>query len=180
MAIFTALTAALGGTAAAGATAGAAGAASGISGAAGAIGALTGIAGTAMQYAGSQKAQEGQERAEKLREAQMTIESTRQKRQIIRQALVARSDALTAATSQGAAQGSGLQGGLAQIGGQANTNLTGVNQSQQLGQEMFAANRTISRGQTMQSTGSGLSSLGGALVKNQETIGRVGAYSLYG
>jgi len=160
MAVFTALTAALGG----------------VAGTIGAIGTVAGIAGTALQYAGSKKAQKGAERAEKLRESQMALEGTRSRRQILRQALVARSDALSSATAQGAAQGSGLQGGLAQISGQTNTNLTGVNQSQQLGGEMFAANRTISSGQSMQATGSGISSLGGALVKNQETIGRVVEY----
>lgn len=178
MAIFSALTAALTGTAAAGATAGAAagGAATGISGAAGALGTVAGLAGTAAQVVGSMDAAKGAERAEELRRTQMDLEATRSRRQIIRQASLARSTALSNATSQGAAQGSGLQGGIGQIQNEAGGAATASNQNQFLGQQMFGANAQISRGQTTSSIGQGVSSLGGALVKNQQEIGRLGAY----
>jgi hypothetical protein len=85
----------------------------------------------------------------------------------MRQALIAR---------QGAAQGSGLQGGLAQVQNEAGTSTLAVNQNQDTGTQMFGVNRRISQAQTQQSVGSGISSLGGALVKNQQEIGRLGAY----
>lgn len=135
-----------------------------------------GLAGTAVQYAGQKKAQAGAERAEKIRQAQMTIEGTRERRSIVRQAVAARAAALSNATSQGAQDSSGLSGGLAGITAQAGQAATASNQNEGLGTGMFAANRQISQGQSQASTGSGISSLGGALVQNASTIGRVGNY----
>lgn len=178
--IFSALSAALaGGTAAgAGAAAGAAGAATGISGAVGALGTVGGLVGTAMQVKGANEATAGQKTAEDIRKAQMEVEAVRQRRQIIRQALVQRADVLTNATAQGGQGGSGLAGGLAAVSSQRGSNITNVNQSTDIGNQMFSANRRISAGQTMASTGSGISSLGGALVKNQDAIGRLGAFAI--
>jgi len=158
-----------------GSASGAAGATS-LSGLAGAVGTAATIAGTGLQVAGQMKAQEAQEKAETLRNAQMNLEATRQRRQIIRQSLIARGQAVNSATAQGAAEGSGLAGGVSQIASQAGSNLAGVNASQGLGQAMFGANQQLSSAQTMESFGSGLSSLGGALFKNQEQIGRLGTY----
>lgn len=178
MALFSALTAAIGGTAA-GATAGAAGgAAAGISGAVGAIGTIGGLAGTVMQMKGAREAAEGAKTAEDIRKAQQDIEAVRQRRQIIRQGLIARSEALSNATAQGAQGGSGLAGGIAQTVNSTGQQITNVNQSQDLGNQMFRANARISAGQTTQSVGSGISSLAGSLVKSQEQIGRLGAYAI--
>ena len=174
------------GTAATGATATAAGAAAGTSaagGLAGTLSAVSGLAGagltavgTLQQMEGAKKASEAQERAERIRATQMDLEATRQRRQTIRQALIAQGTAMNTAAAQGATEGSGIQGGLAQISGQANTNLAGINASQQLGTQMFAANADYARARTTQSTGSGLASLGGALFSNQQQIGRLGTY----
>lgn len=141
------------------------------------LGVAGGIAGTVVQYAGAQKAQKGQERAEKLREAQMNLENQRQQRQVIRQSTIARAQALSNASNQGAQDGSGLQGGYGQIQGQAGGAFVANNQNQQLGAGMFAANRQISAGQTMSSIGSGISSLGGGLVSGSDTLGRIGNYA---
>ncbi len=141
------------------------------------VGLALGAAGTAVQYAGQKKAQAGAARAERIREAQSTIENTRQQRSIVRQALQARAAATSNAATQGAALGSGLQGGLAQIQGTAGSASVASNQNQGLALNMFDANRTISAGQSQASLGSGLSSLGGGLVQNSETIGRVGNYA---
>lgn len=170
------------GAAAAGAAttaAGAAGAATGLAGSAGALGTLGTLVGTGFQVKGMMDAQAAQDRMEKLRKAQMELESTRQRRQIVRQAVIARSDALSAATSQGAAAGSGLQGGYGQIGGEAGGAAVAVEDNRFLGRAMFKANRQLSRAQTMSSIGSGISSLSDALVKNQNEIGRVGTYYGY-
>ena len=162
--------------ASAGAAGAAAGGASSLSGLAGAVGTAATIAGTGLQVAGQMKAQKAQEKAEQLRAAQMDIEATRQRRQIIRQALIARGEAVNSATAQGAAGGSGLAGGVSQIASQAGSNIAAVNTSQGIGQAMFSANRQLSQAQTMTSFGSGLSSLGGALFSNQQQIGRLGTY----
>lgn len=181
MAIFSAITSALGslGTVAAGGgAAGAAGAATGIGGLAGLAGTAATLAGTALQYSGQKDAQEASKRAEQIRQAQMNVEAARQRRQIVRQAIIARSEALSSATSQGAAQGSGLAGGLGQIQGQSGGSAVATTQNQQLGNQIFGANQAIARGESRSALGSGISSLGGALVKNQDAIGRLGAYSI--
>ena len=136
-----------------------------------------GAVGTAVQYAGQRRAQAGAERAEKIREAQMTIESTRERRNIVRQAVAARAAALSNATAQGAQDSSGLAGGLSQITNQAGSAAVASAQNQGLGYGMFAANRQISQGNSQASLGSGISSLGGALVQNSQTIGRIGTYA---
>lgn len=135
-----------------------------------------GAVGTGFQIMGQQEAQKGAKRAEQLREAQMTIENTRQRRSLIRQATVARAAATSNATAQGASESSGLAGGLAQISGESGSAITAGNQNLGLGQGMFAANRQISSGQTTASIGSGLSSFGGGLVQNSQMIGRIGQY----
>lgn len=136
-----------------------------------------GAAGTAIQFAGQRQAQKGADRAEAIRRAQMEIESQRERRGIIRQAVQARAAALSNATAQGAAEGSGLSGGLSQITSQAGQASTASFQNQGLGVNMFNANRQISSGQSQASFGSGLSSLGGGLVNNSQTIGRLGNYA---
>lgn len=181
--IFSALTAALGGGAAAGAAgaagagaaAGAGGLATSIGGIAGALGTAGSLVGTGLQYKAAQEAAAAGRQAENVRKAQMELETVRQRRQVIRQAVRARSEALAVATQQGAAQGSGLQGGFGQISGQTGENITGLNNSAGLGNAMFAANRRASNAQTLGSIGQGVGSLSGALVSNQNEIGRLGA-----
>lgn len=178
MPVFTAIAASLASLgAAAGAGAGAASAATGLGGLVGAAGTVAGLAGTALQYTGQKKAAAAAQEAERLRQAQSNVDAIRQRRQVVRQAIVARGDAISNANGQGAGLGSGLAGGLAQIGGQEGQNLTAIDNSQSISGKYFAANAAQSAGQSQAATGSGISSLGGALVKNQDAIGRLGAYT---
>lgn len=141
------------------------------------IGIAAGVAGTVVQMKGAKDAQKGQERAEKLRQQQMELEAQRERRNIIRQTLQARATALSNASAQGAEGGSGLQGGYGQIQSQGGNAMIATNENQAIGQQMFSAQRQISRGNSMSATGSGISSLGGALVQNSDTIGRIGNYA---
>jgi hypothetical protein len=131
-------------------------------------------AGTALGYVGQQKAQKGQEKAEKTREQAMNLDANRQRRRMIRESMAARSLALSNATSQGAQAGSGLQGGYGQISGQTNTNIQGVNQQQQLGAQLFSANRQQVSGNSMSNFGSGLRALGSDLYNSAGSIDRIG------
>jgi hypothetical protein len=133
-------------------------------------------AGTAVSVIGQMQASEGAKRAEALRERQMNLEAARQRRSVVRQALRARSIALTNATDQGATGGSGIAGGLGQIANTAASNTQAINQGVQIGSDMFRANETISGGQTLASFGSGLSNLGGSMYQGSETLGRIGSY----
>lgn len=180
MAVFSALTAlvssvagaATGATAAA-STAAAAGGAAGAANIAGAVSAISGIAGTAMNFMGAQKAAAGQEKAERIRQVQMNLEADRERRGVVRQAIVARANALSSATAQGAADGSGAQAGMGNIVSSAGDNIGAINAGQQLGNAMFAANRQVSRGQTMMSIGGAIQGIGNNIAQGFETYSRV-------
>lgn len=177
MAVFSAIGAAISGiVSAVGSAIGAVGSAlGGLTGGGllGGLSAAAGLAGTALSYMGQRKAAKGAERAEALRQRQMNLEAARSRRGTVRQAIIARAQALSRATSQGAEAGSGLAGGLAQISGQAASNVQGINQGQQIGAQMFAANRQISTGQTYQSIGGAFQGLGSFIAQNAEPINRV-------
>jgi len=141
------------------------------------IGLAASVAGTAVTMAGQEQQRKASVRAERLREQQMNLESARQRRSVIRNVLRARAQALVGATAAGAAEGSGLQGGFGQIAQQGGTNMVGINQGQEIGAGIFAANRDMAGGQTLAAFGGGLSSLGGALFSGSESIGRVGSFA---
>lgn len=145
-----------------------------------AAGGLTSFFGQSKKAEADQAATAAQQRAENLREQSMTIDADRKRREFIRQGQIARAQALTVATSQGAAQSSGLQGAYGQIGGQTDWNILGVNEQEEIGHGMFQANRDLlqarSQGAEADSQialGKGISSLGGALVSNMGAIGRI-------
>jgi len=141
-----------------------------------AVGVAAGVAGTVMQMRAAKRSEAAQRRAESIREAQSNLESRREKRSVARQALIARASALSNAEAQGAMGGSGIEGGLAQIGAQGRQTGAAINQNMQLGAGMFAANRDIASANSAAAFGSGISSLGGALVNNAGTLGRIGNY----
>ncbi len=110
----------------------------------------------------------------------MNLEAMRQRRQVIRNALRARSVASVNATAQGAGSGSGLQGGFGQIGQGAGENMVGINQGTEIGAGIFSANRDSYSAQSLVAFGGGLSSFGGALIDNAPTLGRIGTYATGG
>lgn len=148
--------------------------------------------GAAAQYAGSQTAShrsddalKQQQQLEAKRQQQMELDAARRKRELVRNQIAARSAAVATATSQGAsAEGSSaLPGAYGSISGRTNVNELGVNQNLELGQQTFALNEGIlgsyrgaAEGTSMASFGAGLSSLGGALLKNEGVISRIGTY----
>lgn len=73
----------------------------------------------------------------------MEVDARRQQLEIIRGQQRARALGLTNATAQGSSKGSGLQGGYGQASGQAGTNLVGVQQALQSGENIFDANANI-------------------------------------
>jgi uncharacterized protein YhjY with autotransporter beta-barrel domain len=111
-----------------------------------------------------------QKKIEEQKRLGMELDAQRRTLQQIRNAQQARSLALNAATNQGAAKGSGLEGGYAQIAGYTNTGLLGINQNLDIGRNISTANQAIS-GLNMQLADakadsdfwSGLGGLGGKL-----------------
>jgi hypothetical protein len=115
-----------------------------------------------------------------LRRTQMEIQSRRQETQNIRQTQLARSMALSNATSQGAQFGSGLQGGLASISGQSNVNTQSINQNLQAGETMFdlqdlqsAQQKWLSADQAGTQGIQGMTSMFGGIGKSLGNIGQL-------
>lgn len=131
-------------------------------------------AGTGVQYAAAQDASDASKRAENARRAQMELEASRKKRELIRQGIIARAQATAVGTNQGAQDSSALAGALGGITGTETRGVQGVNSSVTLGREVFAANQQIAEAQELGALGQGLSSLGGAVNKQLGTIGRLG------
>lgn len=125
---------------------------------------------------------------EQLRQQQMNLDATRRRREVVRQALAARAASLAAVTFKGAGGdgSSALGGAYGGISGQSNVNDVGIRQNQSLGNSIFSNNASLqdvyyreAAAKSQVATGQALSSFGGAMLSNMETIGRVGT-NLFG
>lgn len=143
-------------------------------------GTATSIFGGFQSNSAQKDAIKAQQKAEAIRERAITLDASRRRREIIRQGMILRSQALATGVARGAQDGSALPGSFAQIGGQVSFNLAGVNENEQLGHELFAANRELldarmkqGDAETISNVGRGLSSLGGAVIGNLGAIDRL-------
>lgn len=123
--------------------------------------AMTAIGGI-VSAIGSMKQAKASAKAEKLRQRQMNLEAMRKKREIVREGVRARAEALSNATAQGGAEGTGLQGGIAQITAQTNRNVLANEQDRIIGNKVFKANRQYAAAGGLMALGQGISSLGSA------------------
>lgn len=121
-----------------------------------------GLVGGVLQAVGAMKQAKASEKAEKARQRMMQLEAMRKRRELVREGVVARATATSNASAQGAAEGSALQGGIAQITTQQNRNTTASFQDEQLGNKVFAANRQYAKAGGMIALGGGISALGSA------------------
>jgi hypothetical protein len=146
-------------------------------------------ANAAATKAASDASVNAQKETEVLRQKQMNLDATRRKREIIRASVAARSAALAQTTASGAAGvgGSSLAGAYGSIAGRTGVNTLGVSQNQEIGNSMFdvhqrqltayqAAAASAADAQGLMALGSGLSSIGGAVLSNAGTIGKVGTF----
>lgn len=157
------------------------------------VGIAAGVVGAGVQAYGQMQAADAQKRSaaiqqqqESLRRRAADLDSQRKQMSIIREQQKSRAMALAAATNQGAAMGSGLQGGYGQIQGTGGEALVTAKNNQEMGGEMFALNgakfgadKNAAAAGTMASFGSGISSLGGSLTNKAGTIAKIGG-SLFG
>jgi hypothetical protein len=137
-------------------------------------------AGTAIGVKGSMAQAKASEKAEDNRKAQMTLDASRQRREAIRQGIVARSQALFNANNQGAEAGSGLPGGYGQIQGETGRQTTAINQNEQIGANIFSANKDFYKAQGVVAFGSGLAGLGQTVLSNLGPLTRLGNYAAGG
>lgn len=134
------------------------------------IGLAIAAIGTGVAVKGQMDVAEATQDAEKLRKKQMNLDAMRRRREIARQAILARSQALSNATAQGAGEGSGLQGGYGQISGEAGRATLETNQSQTIGSGIFDANARAAKGEGITAIGGGLRSLGGDIAGSSGRI----------
>jgi hypothetical protein len=142
-----------------------------------AAGLATSIGATAYGVVAQKQSIKAQEKAENARQKAANLDSLRRQRAVVRESQQQRALAVANATAQGAEGSSGLAGALGGISGQANTNIVGIEQQRQLGNEVFAANRAGFRASSAGATAEGLASLGGAFMKNAGTIASIGQYA---
>lgn len=131
--------------------------------------------GLGLQVYGHMQQTKAQQDAEGQRKKQMNLDTLRSRREVARNALMARSTALASGTAQGAQYGSGMQGGFGQVAGRAGTQTLAGNQNQEIGNNIFSANNRYYQASVMTDFGSGLYSLGGGMIQNSGTYGRIGA-----
>lgn len=133
--------------------------------------------------ASQQQAIDLQKQEDVVRNQQMTLDATRRRREVVRQQIASRATAESVATNQGAEYSSALPGAYGGISGRSGENMLGVNQAEQAGNKMFGLNSQISDAyrsaagaNSQASFFQGLGSLGGMLLNNATTIGKVGSY----
>jgi len=119
-----------------------------------------------------------EQKTEAQRKQAMELDTRRKQLEAIRNQQKARAMALTTATSQGASQGSGLQGAYGQFSGDVGTDLLGLSQNLQMNRNIFDINSQISRekmsiadSSTKAAFGAGLSSLGGSIFSAGKSFG---------
>jgi hypothetical protein len=103
----------------------------------GLFGAISGSEAADQQAQNQAQALALQKQEQEERRKAMELDARRRRREIIRQGIAARSAALTTSTAQGAQFSSALPGAYGDIEGRTGTNLTGVNQNQEIGERIF-------------------------------------------
>jgi len=154
------------------------------------IGLAVSATGVAVSYIGQQKAQhaqqavlEQQQQIEAQRQRQMNLDAERRKREIVRQSIAQRAQAEAAAGASGALTGSGLSGAYGNISGRAGVSELAVGQNQEIGNKIFGLNegilgsyRDAAAGAGLASLGAGIGTLGGAMLSNAGSIGKIGTF----
>lgn len=151
------------------------------------LGAFRSQQGYALQAEGAKEQAAAQLRAEKVRKRQMLLDFRRSRREVIRQGIVARSQALATAVAQGADGDSSATSGQAGVTTQVNRTLTQQKQNRQLGLNLFAANldyyragTKIAEGGGQVAVGQGIASLGASLGNSIGPVSRLGTLAFGG
>ena len=159
----------------------------GITAAVGAIGVALSATGTVTSMIGASEQGDAQQQMltiqaqeQKQRQNLFEIEQQRKRVEDLRNAQQATSVGRARAANQGAQFGSGLLGGMAQVQGESNYNILGINQNTQIGENMFSLDQQLTQAKiasaqasTLQSMGGSLSSLGGSMINSMGNIGKL-------
>lgn len=146
-----------------------------------AVGAGTSVYGAVKSNEANKEKIAAEQQSEDLRKQQMELDASRRRREVVRQSVMARAQAESTTTEQGASIGSSLPGAFGSISGRTGVNTLGINQNEQIGQGMFAANmeglnasRDAANASTISSIGGGMTTLGNAALTNAGQIYKVG------
>lgn len=139
------------------------------------VGATAALAGAGTNLYGNIVQAQASREAEAIRMQQMRITADRERRQTIRNAMQARSNAVSAGVAQGAFEGSGLAGGVAQVTSDSAQRVGDSNVNENLGAQLFSANAALSQGRSISGIGGGLGTFGGVLASKANALGRIGA-----
>jgi hypothetical protein len=135
---------------------------------------VLGLVGTVIQSKGQKKAAKAAKKAERARKLASDLEAARKRRQAARQSVVQRAQII----ARGAAGGvdladSSLVTGAAQPISDAARSVRNINQGQEVGDRIFAANEDIARGREIASVGTGIQNFSNQLFQSRSSFGRV-------
>jgi hypothetical protein len=111
----------------------------------------------------------------------MEIDARRRQLDTVRNAQRSRHAAVATVQGQtGSTQGTGLQGAQAQLSGQGNFNLQGINQNLEIGRNIFGLDTSISQNkiaiaglQGSQGTAQGIAAIGGDISRSATSLGNI-------
>lgn len=135
------------------------------------------IFGASEQASGEKKQSEALLNEETARHKQFTLDFQRQRLEAVRNSIITRSLAVAAGASQGALNSSSVRSGAANTANKAAYQIQGLNQNQAIGEEVFQARREYYDAGGQVAFGQGLSSLGGVIGSNAETLAKVGTFA---
>jgi len=126
--------------------------------------------GAGTTFVAQQQQAKAQEKATDLEKRRAAAQARRQRRATIREARVARGQALNTAGQVGAGESSGLSGGLSGIGAQLGSNLGFSTQTESIGSDLSRQGRKAASAGSLANIGRGVSSVGGALFSNSDRL----------
>lgn len=142
-----------------------------------AIGTGIGLFGDDQANQANQALVAAQKKAEAVRFAQMQNDAERARRKDIKTGILREHQAISNATLQGAGESSGAYGAQASVNSDTGWDVGGVNTAEHYGKQIYQANiealnakGQLADAQEIQQIGSGISSLGGAVLGNMGAI----------
>lgn len=127
------------------------------------IGAATAVSAAGTIYSGQQasKAAKAQRNANRLQQQQNAIEQQRARKNAIREARIARGQALNQGANAGVSDSSGVQGALGSITSQANTNLSFLDEASRIADQASTQLGIAQKYTVKAQTGASAAQLGG-------------------
>lgn len=151
------------------------------------VGSLVSAGGYSTMAEGEQEQTKAQLKAERIRHRQMRLDFMRQRREVVRQALVARSTLIAESVAKGAEGDSSVITGLAGVTTQQGRSMETNKQNEALGDSLFKANMDyfraggkIAQGQGQVAMGQGISNIGAAIGNSIGPISRLGSLATGG